>query len=433
MARPSPPQPAPARVLIVEDQRDARALLRLALEVTGYEVAEAVTLAAAREALGRGPVDLVLCDIHLGAGESGIALLHELAPRSPDIAVVMVTGDLHTHTAIDCLRDGAFDYLFKPFTRERLEEVTARALRRQRQMIAERRRVEEQIRMLGQFSSENPNPVLRVARNGVILYANAASRTLSGRLNLEPGAKVPRLLRQFISDVLAKGERGETQIEIAERTFSFAVTPIKDADYVYLYGHDITRLKETERELVRLKEQAQAMALHDPLTGLPNRTLLEDRLLQAIAHCGRVGKKLAVVFVDLDNFKPLNDAHGHKVGDQVLVEVARCVNAAVRKTDTVARWGGDELILLLPGLNSPSLGLAVCSRVKRAVEKTLASNPLTRPLTLSMGVAIYPDDALLPEMLLQQADAALYRAKARGRNAIVVFGATSDSASPGVG
>src|SRR5213592_3337459 len=102
---------------------------------------------------------------------------------------------------------------------------------------------------------------------------------------------------------------------------------IKDADYVYLYGHDITRLKETERELVRLKEQAQAMALHDPLTGMPNRTLLEDRLGQAIAQCGRAGKKLAVVFVDLDNFKPLNDAHGHKFGDQVLVEVARCVSA----------------------------------------------------------------------------------------------------------
>src|SRR5213592_4615575 len=102
---------------------------------------------------------------------------------------------------------------------------------------------------------------------------------------------------------------------------------IKDADYVYLYGHDITRLKETERELVRLKEQAQAMALHDPLTGLPNRTLLQDRLVQAIAQSVRLSKKLALAFFDLDNFKPLNDTHGHKVGDQVLVEVARSVGA----------------------------------------------------------------------------------------------------------
>src|SRR5437867_2157033 len=306
MARPESAEIAPARVLIVEDQRDARALLRLALEAAGHLVAEAESLAAAREALGRGPVDLVLCDIHLGPGESGIDLLHELAPRSPDIAVVMVTGDLHTHTAVDCLRDGAFDYLFKPITPGQLDEITTRALRRQRRMIAERQRVEEQIRVLSQFSSENPNPVLRVARNGVILYANAASQTLSGRLNLEPGSKVPRFLRQFISDVLAKGELGETQIEAAERTFSFAVTPIKEADYVYLYGHDITRLKETERELVRLKEQAQVMALHDPLTGLPNRTLLEDRLELAVAHAERNDKKLAVAFIDLDNFKEIN-------------------------------------------------------------------------------------------------------------------------------
>ena len=81
------------------------------------------------------------------------------------------------------------------------------------------------------------------------------------------------------------------------------------------------------------------MALHDALTGLPNRTLLQDRLVQAIAQCVRLSKKLALAFIDLDHFKPINDAHGHQMGDQILVEVARCVSAAVRKTDTVARWG----------------------------------------------------------------------------------------------
>ena len=425
MAHLSPPESAPASILVVEDQPEARVLLRFALESTDHQVAEAETVAGARETLERGPVDLVLCDIQLGPGESGLDLLHELAPRSPDVAVVMVTGDRDAHTAVECLRDGAFDYLLKPFKAVELHEVIARSLRRQRRMIAERQRVEDQIRVLSQFSSENPNPVLRVAHNGIILYANAASQTLGGKLNFQPGTKVSRLLRQFIPDVLAKGERGETQIEVGGRTFSFAVTPIKDADYVYLYGHDITRLKETERELVRLKEQAQAMALHDPLTGLPNRTLLEDRLAQTIAQSVRLGKKLAVVFVDLDNFKPLNDAHGHKVGDQILVEVARCVSVAVRKTDTVARWGGDELVLLLPALNSPSQAGVVCERVKRLVEKKLAGDPLTCSLTLSMGIAIFPDDASLPEMLLQKADTALYQAKARGRNAIVSFGDTS--------
>src|SRR5439155_1065140 len=191
---------------------------------------------------------------------------------------------------------------------------------------------------------------------------------------------------------------------------------------LYLYGHDITRLKETERELVRLKEEAQARALHDALTGLPNRTLVKDRLAQAIAHCVRFGNKLAVAFIDLDNFKQINDAHGHQVGDQILVEVARCISAAVRKTDTVGRWGGDEFILLLPGLNDSSDAVAVCERVKRTAQEGLAGNRLTGPLTLSMGIALYPDDASLAELLLQQADTALYQAKGRGRNLIALFG-----------
>src|SRR6185369_5293448 len=129
---------------------------------------------------------------------------------------------------------------------------------------------------------------------------------------------------------------------------------------------------------------------------------------QAIAQCVRSGKKLAVVFVDLDNFKEINDAHGHQVGDRVLVEVARRVSGAVRKTDTVARWGGDELILLLPGLNATADAGVVCERVKRLVQIELVKDSITASLTLSMGVSVYPDDASLPELLLKKSDIALY-------------------------
>ena len=296
--------------------------------------------------------------------------------------------------------------------------------------MAERERLDEQIRLLARFSAENSNPVLRVARNGLLLYANPAGAAVLSRLNSQVGEIVPGFLGQFVAGVRAGSEPGELQVEIAGRTFSFAVTQLKDADDLYLYGHDITRLKQTERELVRLKEQAEAAALHDRLTGLPNRTLLEDRFAQAIAQCVRSTRKLAVVFLDLDNFKQINDSHGHQVGDQILVEVARCVSAAVRKTDTVARWGGDELILLLPGLNVPAQARAVCERVKRIAQGALARNPAAGALTLSLGIAIYPDDALLPEMLLRRADTALYQAKARGRNAVALFGEPREPATP---
>ena len=118
----------PAGILVVEDRLDTRSLLRVALESAGHHVTEAGNLAGAREALKHGPAELLLCGIQLGAGESGIDLLRELAPRSPDIAVVMLTGDTDTQVAIDCLREGAFDYLLKGFQVEELREVIARTL-----------------------------------------------------------------------------------------------------------------------------------------------------------------------------------------------------------------------------------------------------------------------------------------------------------------
>src|SRR5438093_125808 len=190
----SPPGLAAASILIVEDRPDTRSLLRLALESAGHHVAEAGNLAGAREALRRDPAELVLCGIQLGAGESGLDLLRELTPGSPDIAVVMLTGDRDTQTAIDCLRDGAFDYLLKGFRAEELSEVIERTLRRRRWMISERQRVTDPIGILSRFASENPNPVLRVAHNGVILYANAACQRIFGESNCRVGEKVPRFL-----------------------------------------------------------------------------------------------------------------------------------------------------------------------------------------------------------------------------------------------
>jgi len=413
-----------ARILIVGDRPEERAPARRALESAGYQVQETATLAGAREALGRGGVNLVLCALDPGADESGIDLLQELAPRSPEIAVVMWTREADTQRAIECLRAGAFDCV--PFKADELLEIIARAFRRQQRMIAERRRGEEQDHILSRFATENPNPVLRVALNGLVLYANAAGQTICQEWKCPVGEKVPPFFAQFVADVLNGSGRDELQMDIAGRTHSFAITPVQDANYVYLYGHDITRLKETETELIRLKEQAQAVALHDPLTGLPNRTLLEDRFVQGIGQCMRSGKKLAVVFIDLDNFKQINDARGHDAGDRILVQVAQCVGGAVRKTDTVARWGGDELVLLLAGLAVPLQARAACERIQRIVQEELARNPLSGSLTLSMGVAICPDDASQPERLLQQADSALYRAKALGRNAIVLYGESSE-------
>src|SRR5206468_3438040 len=135
----------------------------------------------------------------------------------------------------------------------------------------------------------------------------------------------------------------------------------------------------------------------------------------------RSGKKLALVFIDLDNFKEINDTYGHRAGDQVLIAVAARLREAVRRTDTVARWGGDELIVLLPEMHDPQEARQVCERLKSTVQKEIAADHISFPLTISMGVALYPDDAEVAGVLMQQADLALYAAKSRGRDEIVLF------------
>jgi len=418
-----------AHVLVVEDDEVMRLFVCEVLQGLGHRVEQAPNLALARQLISQNPISLVMSDIHLRDSESGVVLLRELAARSPEIAVVMMTANADIQVAIDCLRDGAFDYLLKPFTLDELALVITRVLQRQRQMIAERDRVEAQLRILGKFSSENPNPVLRVARDGQILYSNDAGQALLTHFGCHAGQRAPAFLSQFITDVFGMGKPGDIEVSAGGQIYSFAVTPIKDADFVYLYGHDITRLKETEAELIRLKDQAQELALHDVLTGLPNRMLLEDRLQQAVHQSSRSHKKLAVVFIDLDNFKEINDSYGHRAGDQVLISVAQSLRQAARRSDTVGRWGGDELIVLLPEIEDAQEARAICERLKSAAQRQLARDHITFPLSLSMGIAVCPDDADLATVLLQHADAALYLAKSRGRDEVVLFSESGEMKS----
>jgi len=166
---------------------------------------------------------------------------------------------------------------------------------------------------------------------------------------------------------------------------------------------------------LRTEERTRYEALHDPLTGLANRTLLRDRLQHALARRGR--GPTAALFVDLDNFKQVNDAHGHATGDTVLVEIARRLHTAVRPGDTIARLGGDEFIAVCEGIDVEA-ALAVARRLQEAIELPLRSEGTEHQLTASIGIALGESD---PDALLADADTASYRAKAAGRGRIEVF------------
>ena len=169
-------------------------------------------------------------------------------------------------------------------------------------------------------------------------------------------------------------------------------------------------------QLEDLNRQLEHKAQHDVLTQLPNRALFEDRLQHAIVRAERNHEKVALLFVDLDHFKRINDTYGHEAGDQVLLQVARRLEDCVRSEDTVARYAGDEFILLLSGLNYMIDVNVVAAKIALKMSKPV--NYKTYPLNISasIGVAVYPDDAKNAELLLKAADVAMYHAKNQGRN-----------------
>ncbi|RDB42751.1 EAL domain-containing protein [Halomonas sp. DQ26W] len=183
--------------------------------------------------------------------------------------------------------------------------------------------------------------------------------------------------------------------------------------YAALFN-DITRSRENE-------EQIRKLAYYDPLTALPNRRLLEDRLQLAIRHAHRNQTRLAVVFVDLDHFKQINDTLGHAVGDELLVMVADRLQSRLREDDTLARLGGDEFLILLPDLEEVEEVTRVARRLVEAVSEPCVIDGHELNIGCSLGISLYPDDAASAEALIHDADVAMYRAKQEGRNSYRLY------------
>ncbi len=174
-------------------------------------------------------------------------------------------------------------------------------------------------------------------------------------------------------------------------------------------------------------------ATHDPLTGLPNRTLFLDRLAHALARARRSGAKLAVLFMDLDDFKRVNDSRGHHGGDRVLVALAPRLTAALRPGDTIARFGGDEFVVLCEELGSEQDAIQIAHRIVEQCRAPLEIDGEQLTVTVSVGVAIVDDPfSAVPANVLIEADAAMYRAKRRGTGGVEVSTAAASAVSDSV-
>ncbi len=194
---------------------------------------------------------------------------------------------------------------------------------------------------------------------------------------------------------------------------------------IFVHVADVTLLKRLEHDLKAAKAKAEVLATHDFLTGLPNRALLQARIAQALADPQRQHNMLAVLSVDLDDFKKINDTCGHSDGDRMLVETASRMKGALREVDTIARFGGDEFIALIPEIDSELQVEVVAARLLAAVGRPLDLGTKTIVPSCSIGIALYPAHGTTPEQLLLNSDRALYAAKHQGKNRFALFSNTA--------
>jgi len=273
-----------------------------------------------------------------------------------------------------------------------------------------------------------PDTAFLVDNDGMVLAANemVAVRLhcplsdIIGRHIQEMLAPETRLTRLSLAEKVRRtGQPMHFDDVEGENWFDNTIYPILDGQgnviRLAIFSRDITAQKHTEERLHQL-------AYFDHLTGLPNRFLLYDRLTQTLAHRKRRQAAMALLFLDLDNFKEINDTLGHSVGDLVLLEVARRLCRCVRESDTVARMGGDEFVIIIPDLEQPRANARVtASRIQEELDVPFYHDNRAIPLAASIGITIAPADGDTPETLLKHADVAMYRAKELGRNRFVFY------------
>lgn len=306
--------------------------------------------------------------------------------------------------------------------------------------ITDQRAADDRLRLAASVYSSSHEGIIITDPEGIVVDINTAFERITGYSRAEMVGHKANLVssghhdKAFFAhmwgtlrrdgiwrgEIVNRRKNGELLVELltisAVRDTFGAVT-----HYVGAFT-DITELKKSQ-------ERLNFLAHFDPLTGLPNRSLLTDRISQALVRARRQKKLLAVAYLDLDGFAPINDSHGHEIGDRVLVEIATRLGQALRGVDTVARIGGDEFVLLLPDIEIKDELNVILERVLAAVTAPLTSLGLELSLGSSIGVTVYPNDGGDPETLLRHASQAMFAAKETGGNVFELFDAEQDKRS----
>ena len=438
LTKPSSPT-AKARLLYIEDDLGLARMTQMRLERAGYTVDLASDGEQGLAMIQAGSYQLVLVDYQLPK-LNGLELIRTLSKRGCLPPTIMLSGMSELTVAVEAMKLGAADYIIKEPDScylEHLPTIIERLLERE-QLLNSMRQANEQLRLAAIVFETTAEAIIVTDRENRIQAVNRAFCNITGYTKDEVLGKNPSLQSSGRHDpayyrqmwnCLKKDKKWEG--EIWERRKSGELYPARmiinavcndrgeTTGYVALFS-DITERKQQEERLWR-------QANFDALTGLPNRALFMDRLSQAIHSARREGWSLALMFIDLDRFKWVNDSLGHEAGDQLLQEVARRLRACARESDTVARLGGDEFTIILPDIDGRSGGAQVAKKVLESLAQPLALAGREEAFTSgSIGIAFYPDDASDADTLLKNADMAMYQVKKSGRNAFAFFAKEMD-------
>ena len=440
---------AKTRVLIVDDEPRVLESLRHLLGLRGYEVITATDVNNAMLMLEQHRFHAIVLELAL-PGIAGEVLLDFLARRRISTPVIAVSSLHDIHRVIRVMRSGVSDFVHKPHSPEDLIGAIRRAVVRRE---LERRRQKRQSRLLASerfhrnLTKRSPDLIYQLDDAGNFVFVNDRVEALLGYF--------PRQLIgshfSFLIDPsdLEKarhafaerrtGERSTRNLELKLRRRRGVSSPVGVTEVVPvevsatgLYGRSsgstTARFVGTygvARDISDRKRAEAVMsfqAYHDPLTGLPNRALFADRLKLSMAQASRQEQVFAIMYVDLDGFKAINDSLGHSVGDELLIELANRLRGALRETDTLARVGGDEFNLLLPQVGERKDVAQIAQKLLDMMKRPFCLGGKAFRLTMSIGIAFYPNDGETIEQLIKNADDAMYAVKARGKSAFGFFG-----------
>ncbi len=447
------------RVLLIQDLALDAAVIRGALEGSGdgaYQLEWAGTCAEGLECLAAGgaPADTagpgiaaVLLDLSLPDSD-GIETFNRVLHAAPQIPILILSSPRDEACARLAVCNGAQDYLL----RSRLDNYSLlKALQGMfDRSVNVKALTEEQGRAQVTLNSIG-DAVISTDVQGRVNYLNLVAETMTGwstqQATGHPLVDVFHIIdattRIVVPDPMAAAMLENRTLALTpdcvlvrhdgvEIAIEDSAAPIHDREGnvtgAVMVFHDASAARKQSRRISHL-------AAHDSLTDLPNRVLFSDRLTQAIRLAHRHRHEMAVLFLDVDGFKQINDTLGHSSGDRLLQEVARRLVGSVRNSDTVSRHGGDEFVILLAAVTLAADARIAASKILLQLGKPywIGGHPVS--ITASIGIAAYPRDALDAETLLRHADTAMYQAKARGRNNHQSFALTSAGAPvrlPGV-